>query len=264
MKKIGIFTFLILAFSCNPLGELKRTDNSFCAGAEITDDDYCKVFELDPSWTPKYSNLVAYWRLDNSFKDSIGDSNGTPNGAMAFSTDAKVGTHSAVFNGTSSYINAGNSPSLHILGDTAVQAWIKTGAGATNYIVSKYAGSGTGDAGILLFKLADGRAGFAGRDGSNNYRDIRSTTLIDDNEWHHLVGQRVGGTWYLYIDGVEEAELVTNYLPTNVETNNNFQIGALNSLFFYSGLIDEVAVWNTSLTPRQIEDLYIRQSEIYK
>ncbi|MCK4553441.1 LamG domain-containing protein, partial [Candidatus Parcubacteria bacterium] len=85
-----------------------------------------------------------------------------------------------------------------------------------------------------------------------------STTDINDNEWHHIVGSYDGTTMKVYIDGVLE-DTNTDFsgnLPTN---SGNVRIGAdyqTTAANFFDGLIDEARIYNRALSADEIGELY--------
>ena len=75
--------------------------------------------------------------------------------------------------------------------------------------------------------------------------------LIEDNTWYHLT------FWYdfenqtrrIYVDGVQQAEDAgTPYLGTSGET----RIGQWNNSQWFEGMIDDVRIYNRTLTPEEI------------
>ncbi|MEK6800714.1 MAG: LamG-like jellyroll fold domain-containing protein [Nanoarchaeota archaeon] len=77
------------------------------------------------------------------------------------------------------------------------------------------------------------------------------------NGFHHIAGVFVNSTKReLYIDGQKVGESLQ--LKTIALTPNNFEVGegSTGRLGFFNGTIDEVAVWNRSLSKYEIKDLY--------
>ena len=81
--------------------------------------------------------------------------------------------------------------------------------------------------------------------------------LHSTNEWHHLTGVGDGANMYIYVDGVEVASRV--YATAGYGTNSNpFHIGAksLTAGNHFTGLIDEVLVYDRALSAGEISQLY--------
>ena len=85
--------------------------------------------------------------------------------------------------------------------------------------------------------------------------------------WHHSVATYDGATMSIYIDGVLVAQQPsTGYIDgtndSNGPGNDNFllNIGAkpdsLNSVDFFTGSIDDVAIYNRALSSNEVSELY--------
>ncbi|MCK5176788.1 MAG: LamG domain-containing protein, partial [Candidatus Aenigmarchaeota archaeon] len=87
---------------------------------------------------------------------------------------------------------------------------------------------------------------------------VNSTTDINDNEWHHVVGTYDGTTMKIYIDG--NLEDTNTDFSGNLSTNDgNVRIGADYQATpdnFFKGTIDEVLIWNRALSPEEINASY--------
>ena len=103
--------------------------------------------ELDPSWTPAWSNLVGYWKLNeasgtvaaNSIIDSspVGTNKGSPNGGITFGVSGKLSTGAQNTGSTSKYISVVDSVSLKPASLT-VSAWVyPTSIGTKSGILGK-------------------------------------------------------------------------------------------------------------------------------
>jgi len=209
---------------------------------------------------------VAHWKLDESEGTTAHDS---------------AGTNDAILVGDSIWQSAGGQVdgALELDGvDDGVEAgfvldprdgpfsafaWIK-GGGPRQVIISHAKGTGyskdvnwlmTDPAGNLMteFKFLD-----------ENYvggKDLVSWTQITDGPWHHvgLVWDSFG-TRILYVDGVEVAKntVRTGFLDwQNGGINIGFRASVLHlpTPGVWSGLIDDVRIYNRALSPEQIAAL---------
>ncbi len=84
-----------------------------------------------------------------------------------------------------------------------------------------------------------------------------STTSVNDNKWHHVLGTYDGSNLKVYIDGVlEDTHAGSGSLPIAIgplRIGADYQTTPAN---FFNGLIDEVRVYNRALTASEIQDLY--------
>ncbi|MCH7962336.1 MAG: T9SS type A sorting domain-containing protein [Bacteroidetes bacterium] len=97
---------------------------------------------------------------------------------------------------------------------------------------------------------------------------ITGDLFVADDIWHHVAVTRdASGTLALYIDGEKRAGCE----GTGVPSSNNFQVLSIGCTFgtigpppggteppvwFFSGLIDEPAMWNVALSDMQIADVF--------
>ena len=82
---------------------------------------------------------------------------------------------------------------------------------------------------------------------------VWSTTVVTDNNWHHVVATRDAGTTLLYIDGVQEGTGSVTF-TTGFASTVPMNIGWFNLSPFYcfNGILDEVAIYDAALTPTEI------------
>lgn len=74
--------------------------------------------------------------------------------------------------------------------------------------------------------------------------------------WHMITVTFKQSFLYLYIDGNEVASSLT-VTGTFLSSGVDFRIGSrLNNTFYTNGIMDEIAIWDSILTPTQILNLY--------
>ena len=151
------------------------------------------------------------------------------------STPAFTNTLSTTFDGVDDFVDIGQS--LNFLGNKSVGMWLKfTDSGG--YRVALNVGS---DA-YGMYSSA-GKIAFYHKNVST-WKSIIATTTTNDGQWHHYLGVNDGTNLKLFIDGVLDN---SNTNGSNGTTANaNGRIGARwNNLDIFSGLIDEVAIFDT-------------------
>jgi hypothetical protein len=172
--------------------------------------------------------------------------NGTFQGNAAYNASGAFSS-SASFDGSGDYISI-SSPTLPVGDDPyTIMAWIKpTAMGA--YGIAGWGNYGSGNQ-VNAFRLTP--------TGLVNYwwsNDLSVTTSDLSGSWHHVVATFNGSLRAIYVDGVQ----VGNDTPSghNVPNTNNFRVGSTNSGEYFSGSIDELAIYNRSYSAQEIEAIY--------
>lgn len=203
-----------------------------------------------PSYVPT-TGLVSWYPFNGNSIDESGYGRNALSSATL--TEDRFGNSNSayVFTG-SEYMLVSNMPSLS--NGYTYSAWAKSNLTAqqAGILVQKGVGS-NGSYGLSHFQTV---YNCRHRNSSSGLQDITALNPTD-TLWHHLVSTWDGSTLKLYIDGVLNGSLSVNtFYPFSTE----LVIGALhigNAIsFFYSGKIDDVAVWNRPLSPAEILDLY--------
>jgi hypothetical protein len=221
-------------------------------GDGIVDVEDLKVLAehlFEESFPP---GLLAYWKLDETEGDTAHDSIegndgfGPPN-LLWRPEDGKVGGALELDGIDDSIVT---TFSLNPAQTTfSAFAWIK-GGGPEQVALSQSDGVNwllTDSEGQLMTALRRGSSG----------PTLTSGYIITDGDWHHI-----GVVWdkshrHLYRDGIEVAEDTSNigYLSAS---NGNLCIGCGNAFdtnSFFSGLIDDVRIYDVALTAEEISAL---------
>ena len=187
-------------------------------------------------------------------------------------------SRSTYFDGTDSYLTAGDVNDLANM-DYTLSAWVKRNAAGTAFdVVSKRnyfnenlpsdPGSdndGTYNHGYSLRINKDGKFSMVWRDPSDSVNNVMQTSaIIPENEWHHICATFDSGTNMvsLYIDGyLEDSDDTLDTM--NTASDAHFMIGAAHYIKRQQraqASVDEVRVWNVTLSGDQIR--YIMNQEI--
>jgi hypothetical protein len=158
---------------------------------------------------------------------------------------------------TTSYVNAGSKENLNIRDAITVSFWINTTTQTINaypFYKAGYIAFYTNPYNTMRFYL--------NLNGSVVYVN---TGVYGANEWHHIVGtydKDAGtGNFRIYLDGVLQQQLSYSGQIKNTSTYNLY-LGSNAGANGWSGLIDEVAVWNRSLSAAEVKNLYDRTAII--
>jgi len=165
------------------------------------------------------------------------------------------------FNGTSDKVDDPDDPKYDNP-QFAVAAWFNTKKAdyTTNgFIVNKgHLSTETAGAnlsfGIWMNSAEKIVGGFETSAGTDNF--VTSPLSYNDGKWHHVLLKYNAVTLRLFIDGMEVANLGTTSVP---DTNSAvMRIGGHSGAAdqFFEGYIDEVRIWSSSITSRQVADYY--------
>ncbi len=218
-----------------------------------------------------HGGLVGLWHFSQNSTASGGvkdsspyGNNGTATGGPIFTNEGRFQT-AWIFDGVDDYVNAGNSASLNITGAITIAAWVKLvglPGGNTQHMIAEKGGWGTGTYSLHSATNASSPARIGMFDLSPSYAD--GTTIITDGTWHHVVVVWDGSYYKVYVDGKLDIAPVST---TGTRTTNagNLTIGAREGGSHYTnGTIDEVAVYNRSLSEGEIRDIYLGGLSLHK
>lgn len=165
------------------------------------------------------NGLVGYFPLDGNSNDQSPTAiNGVVNNAILANGKNNNANGAYFFNGINSYVDC-TSNNRNITNTIVVSAWVKTTSTNYQWVVGKY--DWTIDRGFHLF-INNGHPVLAGRNGSGVYTSTNypnPLNLVDDGNWHFLVGIIDGNTWSLYVDCVLDNQ-VASFSSTPDLTNN--------------------------------------------
>ncbi|MFC1705070.1 LamG domain-containing protein, partial [Nanoarchaeota archaeon] len=199
------------------------------------------------------SDMVGAWYFESNANDRTAHGNDGTLSGDTYLTDGKVG-QGYYFDGVNDYFNVSDGPSLDLEGAMTMSVWLKTQDLETyRDIVMKYNttspyfgyGFGVDNTGLIRF--------FTGNVGTTDWRT--SNTAVDDGEWHHVAMTLTsGGAYNFYLDGKNDgsgskALPKSNQEPLYIGTSNNLGND-------FNGTLDELIIWNRSLSAAEVEALY--------
>ena len=217
-------------------------------------------------------NFVSEWKFDgpttvgsNATSEDVKDTWGASDGTLTGTPIVRGGTdcisgNCLEFDGTVKYINVGNADSLKITGDQTIEMWLKpTSFSARRNPYNKaYGGEGTitqETNGVLNY--------YWGTCGGNcsPYQLLSSVTALSLNKWSHVlitryISDAVPANRYLkwFINGKKTNTGVPSYSAATVSAAS-LLIGD-GYVDPYSGLIDEVRIYNGALSITRVQQNY--------
>jgi cysteine-rich repeat protein len=227
-------------------------------------DASCKI-EAGTCGTGDTQGMVSYWNFDNSSnpgKDNVDGNDGTVNGA----TSGQIGQvgDALGFDGTNNVVTFPNPSSLNFgSSDLTIAMWVKP------YSTSSYHALIQMDPhfGLYLRMTDDKPQLLISRDCSGWYPSwnaFTGTSAFTANQWHYVVLTRQGDMFKVIVNGVTSITASVSgticYDPTKINgigleanTAGSFASG---TAWPFNGLIDEVAIYNRSLTATEIQQHY--------
>jgi hypothetical protein len=182
--------------------------------------------------------------------------------ATSSKSAGKVG-QALTFDGVNDYIEVGQGKySFTKTTPFSGSAWVKISSTSSQMIMSNY--QYLSDPGWHLFvspAYARGKVVFGLTDAISSGRFVYGSTTVTDGLWHHVSfsydGSNTAGGIKLYVDG--RAEALTVYLDTDPGSlyDASFMIGSVyGSTFYLKGAIDDVRLYNRTITPLEVQSLY--------
>jgi beta-glucanase (GH16 family)/uncharacterized membrane protein len=195
---------------------------------------------------------IAAYGFNEGSGTTTADASGNGNtGTISGATWNSAGRFGSAlsFNGTTNWVTIPDAASLDLTTGMTIEAWVRPA-------------SSSGYRAVLMKERTAGVSYAFGTDGSGNAigflhpaggSDIGITgTSIPLNTWTHLAATYDGATFRVYVNGVQA---VSRALTGSIETSSApLRIGG-NAPFgqYFSGLIDEVRVYNRALTATAIQ-----------
>lgn len=204
-------------------------------------------------------SLVAHWAFDEQAGQTVHDRVSGNHGTLG--ADANAGTDDPTwkpvgeckvngcleFDGAENYAN---TPDINAGRNSTLTGWFRLGgSNSARYL---FGGSG-GFQRIGVFN-GNSQLGFypGAEEGGGSY--LYGTSSLNDNEWHHVafVDQGSPRTRTMYIDGVVEIDNAPLVITDSSYGGDNILTRISGNYGVFAGLIDEVKIYNTALTPEQV------------
>jgi len=216
-------------------------------------------------------NIVGEWKFDSitgtigsplADETAVADSWSTNNGKTSGGPTLKSGTDCVSgqclsFDG-GDYVDIGSDASLQITTTGTLSVWIKTTAVGVDQglqvINKRYANADCSP----TVRVSNGTTGIVlvSADCSGYCSSASGTTNIKDGNWHYIVGTFSNGTINIYVDGKLDGTGSWDGRSLS-NTTSKWYIGyhkAWNN--YYTGLIDEVRIFNAAIPTSQVKEQY--------
>jgi len=223
------------------------------------------------------NSLAAYWHFDEaSWTGTAGevkDATGLNNGTSAGDADTVPGFYfrGGNFDGDEDYIDISSNPKF-IYTNFSISLWFEKEPRSPDSGVPLSRGYADNDkngdfvikdtaSGKLVFDVqnSDGDGWIFGYDESV----LNSGEALNTGQWYHVVVTRNGSTYSFYVDGSLTSSAESGDDISDVDDTNPFRISAFTdtdgtSSSHFNGTIDELMIFNRSLTADEIKELYVK------
>jgi hypothetical protein len=219
---------------------------------------------LNASFVCAPPGIVAWWPGAGNPNDIIGANNGTLQPGATY-TAGKVGQGFS-FDGVSGYVDFGTGVGNFGTSDFTAEFWIKTTSARIEYLLGKRPGCGHAsfwdirlDAnGVLEANVDQDTLG-------NNYVDVISAHAVNNGAFHHVAMVRQGASLSLYVDGVLDGSSVGTGVAAisnsgSVTAGKDGCSGFNPSLHYFTGVLDEIALYTRALSAIEIQGIYTQGS----
>jgi hypothetical protein len=219
------------------------------------------TFSQLPSYVPK-NGLVGYWLFDGNANDISGNNNhGAVKGATLITGRTGMASTAYNFNGNDNTIEVPHNTIFNLDTAFSINLWVKLPTSQVNNpasYVSKY--SLAQKSGFVFPYVNEGASGFGLNLTTENgtYENAAgqgqylTSQISNKTSWHQFTAVFSNGTYKLYVDGfvVKTNSGLGNTLVNN--TNNLIFGNSTGYNQFAKGGLDEVGIWNRSLTENEI------------
>jgi len=204
------------------------------------------------------NSCIACYTFDGENANDLGDKyNGAWNGAEQYDTGV-FGGKAAKFDG-SSYIDTGYK-TTDLIDNKSFSLWIKADPSANSEYVEffGYRDANNRSSLSLFWNNKDNCLDLVSS-GGTDYKYVKYNGFNDVvKDWTHICGVYEDGKQTLYVNGVK---IGTESLGQDGNTEYNILIGWAKSNDKLNGLIDQIRIFNKTLTENEVKQLYNEQRE---
>ena len=223
------------------------------------------------------NGLVAYYPFSGNALDSSGNGNNASYNSATLTEDRFGNPNSAYsFNGSSSYIQIPNSPTLNNGPAVSISVWVKPngfymGTCSGNYILSKGLESQTGYNAVFSDAPYDNTIG---RNQCNYPADTSheffygmncsstSKLFIHTGSWYHLVYTNNGSVSKFYVN---DSLISTDSFTIAFNSNDIFlgrYFSTTSTPYWLNGVLDDIRIYNRAIDSSEVTALYTAPNPI--
>lgn len=203
-------------------------------------------------------DLVSLWAAEGTADDAAGTNHGSIHGAVTY-VAGKVGQAFA-FDGTGGYVEMADNPSLQLIQENTIAAWLYLVALPSDTGFNYIAGRSQGGNDFDIQAEPDNRVRFYPCGGSGGGGYPGSTTMLQTGVWYHVAATyKAAERMELFINGIKEVSIPLSCIQ--VSHSAPFTIG-FSPVWGrpWRGRIDQVRLYSRALSTPEVENLYASET----
>lgn len=225
--------------------------------------------------------IKGYWKFDETSGTVAKDSSGYQNNGTLFNgTDRCANGNCPVWttgvygnavqlDGSNDYVNISDSSTVNLTSERiTLAAWVRlngtAGSDTTEKIISKTAGAGSEQYELLYttdsFSGVPNRFRFDLRTSNGLVILYTNETFTSTSAWYHVAGVYNSSHMIVYVDGREKNATTQSSIITGRASDVSIGRTATGGQYF-NGTIDEVRIYNATLTASQISSLALTSNQ---
>ena len=215
-------------------------------------------------WTESLNaQIFSYWKLDQTGADTnaIDSVTGTYNlTGISFDGDEWIPgliNNSVKFDGINDWLdlilNGGKIEAFEgTSAEYTINFWVNISSTTANDLIMTYADDNAGNPSQDLYIFWSAAAGIM-QNAVGGGTQFTSVVGWEDSTWHMYTLVKYAGNVTIYGDSVINA---TSIQPGNAFVDNDFRIADDTNIDFFPGGLDEIGIWNRTLSQSEITQLY--------
>ena len=206
--------------------------------------------------------LMAYYPFNGNANDESGNGNDAVNFGADLTSGRSNKLNEAFEFSLGDYMEIANSQSLNISSDITLSVWAKFDL-PQGYSHMIWHGDEWGAYDPYTLSIESGNFIQFRRDIADQVviqSDI--SQFMGDLGFHMYTAtyESLNGNWNIYIDGILHETIINQFNVGYDQSNMWTIIGGVNHFGTFQGVLDEVAIYNRTLSPSEIQQLYTAQS----
>jgi hypothetical protein len=203
---------------------------------------------------------VAAYSFDEGSGTTVADASGNEitgsvQGGTRWTTAGRYGG-ALLFDGSSSYVDLGNTAPLQLTGSMTWSAWMQSLATPTSDVNLIAKSDGVSGWQLKTTRTTGPRTFAVAVSGPNGFAQRHSTSTRLVGVWYHVAGvyNATAQTLDIYINGRLDNGALSGTVPASqVDSPVNVNIGRRSGGFHFNGVIDNVRIYNRPLSQTEVQ-----------